>query len=115
MRKSKQNEERMKSEAEKCRKTAEKATKEHGTMKEQYSTNLNILKWNQAKLKSESEALGQYIFIRTNFVIRTHKSSKKKVAKINHFKANKKFQHSIRTNAQFLCVLITRDIFHFLF
>ena len=57
--KAKQSEERMKLEAEKCRKTAALATKEHGTMKEQYMNNLNLLKWTQNKLKAETEALGK--------------------------------------------------------
>lgn len=55
--KSKQMEEKSKADAERCRKAASAATKDHATMKEQWTANLNILKWTQSKLKFESETL----------------------------------------------------------
>ena len=60
---------KMKVEADRFRKTAAIATREHGTMKEQYGSNLNILKWTQAKLKSESDTLGTFNRYLDSFLI----------------------------------------------
>jgi len=55
--KAKANEEKMKIEAEKCRKTAAQATKDCNAMKEQFVANSNVLKWTQEKLKKETQSL----------------------------------------------------------
>ncbi|CAG5083547.1 Oidioi.mRNA.OKI2018_I69.PAR.g10404.t1.cds [Oikopleura dioica] len=55
--KAKANEDKMKIEAEKCRKTAAQATKDCNAMKEQFVANSNVLKWTQEKLKKETQSL----------------------------------------------------------
>ena len=57
--KAKQSDEKARAEAERCRKMSNQAIKEHATMKEHYTNNLNKLKWTENKLQAESEALGK--------------------------------------------------------
>lgn len=55
--KAKQSDEKARAEAERCRKMSNQAIKEHATMKEHYTNNLNKLKWTENKLQAENEAL----------------------------------------------------------
>jgi len=55
--KAKQSDEKARVEAERCRKMSNQAIKEHATMKEHYTNNLNKLKWTENKLQAENEAL----------------------------------------------------------
>ena len=56
--KAKQSDEKARADAERCRKMSNQAIKEHASMKEHYTNNLNKLKWTENKLQAESDALG---------------------------------------------------------
>ena len=60
--KAKQSDEKARAEAKRCRKMSNQAIKEHATMKEHYTNNLNKLKWTENKLQAENEALGKIEF-----------------------------------------------------
>lgn len=57
MKKAKASEDKAKQEAERCRRMSNQAIKEHATMKEQYTTNINKLKWTENKLQNETDDL----------------------------------------------------------
>ena len=61
--KAKQSDEKARAEAERCRKMSNQAIKEHASMKEHYTNNLNKLKWTENKLQAESDALGNICHI----------------------------------------------------
>ena len=64
MKKAKASEDKAKQEAERCRRMSNQAIKEHATMKEQYTTNINKLKWTENKLQNETDDLGKLVIDR---------------------------------------------------